>query len=918
MGEPGWRHLSTSNGDLHAPGPGKQQTASLILDIDLDGLQDFVITERTKSPSILWYRRTANGWEKYIVEDTRLSIEAGGDFFDIDGDGDLDLSFGGDSSSSYVWWWENPYPNFNADEPWKRREIKNSGAAKHHDQVFGDFDGDGEVELVFWNQGANQLFMAEIPQDVYSEPWDYISIFTYNSGSYEGLAKFDIDGDEKVDLIGGGMWFKHLQGPKFQANLIDASQSFTRAAAGQIIKGGAGEAVFVAGDGSGRLKWYEKEGDQWVAHDLLDVDVDHGHSLSIADVDEDGNQDIFCAEMRLNGDNSDAHMWIFYGDGQGGFRTEVIAEGYGNHESKLGDLDGDGDIDILGKPYNWETPRLDLWLNTSGLPLSQWERHVIDDEKPWESVFITAADLNGDGWKDVITGGWWYVNPGEPDGDWTRMSFESPLYNMAAVFDFDGDADYDVVGTSGMGSEANDDIVWARNDGGGNFTLLNNVSGGNGDFLQGVAVGRFQHGQPLQVVLSWHQAGKGVQVLTLPLNPWTEQWSYELISSVSQDEALSMGDIDGDGDQDLLLGTKWLRNDDLSWSVQGLSSSQESPDRNRLADINGDGRLDAVVGFEAVSRTGKLIWYEQPETVTNPWVEHLIAELIGPMSLDVGDLDDDGDLDVVVGEHNLSNPSDAGLFVFENLDGIGGNWKRYTVYIGDEHHDGAQLVDIDGDGDLDILSIGWENDSVLLYENKGIDLNEPASPTFSDVPRAYWAFPYIEALYQAGFTAGCSEDPLLYCPDATIRRSESAVFIERGTRGSTYVPTQPVEQVFADVDLNLWYAKWATGLWNDGYTAGCGTNPLIYCPERLHTRIEGVVFYLRMLHGTDYVPPTAEGIFSDLDLEWWGTKWAEAGYRAGLIPACQFTPSLAFCPDEPLDRALAAYMMVQAKGLSLP
>jgi hypothetical protein len=98
MGEPSWRHLSSSEGDLHAPGPGKQQTASLILDVDLDGFQDFVITERTKSPSILWYRRTASGWEKYIIEDTRLSIEAGGDYFDIDGDGDLDLSFGGDSS----------------------------------------------------------------------------------------------------------------------------------------------------------------------------------------------------------------------------------------------------------------------------------------------------------------------------------------------------------------------------------------------------------------------------------------------------------------------------------------------------------------------------------------------------------------------------------------------------------------------------------------------------------------------------------------------------------------------------------------------------------------------------------------------------------------------------------------------------
>lgn len=38
--------------------------------------------------------------------------------------------------------------------------------------------------------------------------------------------------------------------------------------------------------------------------------------------------------------------------------------------------------------------------------------------------------------------------------------------------------------------------------------------------------------------------------------------------------------------------------------------------------------------------------------------------------------------------------------------------------IGDEHHDGAVLADIDDDGDLDILSIGWSHARVLLYENE--------------------------------------------------------------------------------------------------------------------------------------------------------------------------------------------------------
>jgi hypothetical protein len=41
----------------------------------------------------------------------------------------------------------------------------------------------------------------------------------------------------------------------------------------------------------------------------------------------------------------------------------TLATGIDNHESRVADLDGDGDLDIFGKPYNFDTPRLDIWLN---------------------------------------------------------------------------------------------------------------------------------------------------------------------------------------------------------------------------------------------------------------------------------------------------------------------------------------------------------------------------------------------------------------------------------------------------------------------------------------------------------------------------------------------------------------------------
>ena len=56
-------------------------------------------------------------------------------------------------------------------------------------------------------------------------------------------------------------------------------------------------------------------------------------------------------------------MWIFYGDGRGGFAKTILAAGIENHESRVADLDGDGDLDIVGKPYSFGTPRLDIWLN---------------------------------------------------------------------------------------------------------------------------------------------------------------------------------------------------------------------------------------------------------------------------------------------------------------------------------------------------------------------------------------------------------------------------------------------------------------------------------------------------------------------------------------------------------------------------
>jgi hypothetical protein len=191
-----------------------------------------------------------------------------------------------------------------------------------------------------------------------------------------------------------------------------------------------------------------------------------------------------------------------------------------------------------------------------------------------------------------------------------------------------------------------------------------------------------------------------------------------------------------------------------------------------------------------------------------------------------------------------------------------------------------------------------------------------SSPTFDDVPLGHWAYEYIEILYLEGYIAGCSLEPLLYCPEQIMTRAESAVFVERGIHNAGYIPTDPTQQIFDDVVLTEWFAKWSSQLWEDGYTSGCGTDPLIYCPLQEHTIAEGCVFYLRMMKGADYEPEEATGIFADVPVEAWYARWVEQAYTEGILLPCQTEPDMMACPLDGLDRAMGAYMMVQAKGLA--
>jgi sugar phosphate isomerase/epimerase len=374
-----WIRISSKTGELPDPVGSNQQTGLLVANLDNSKTTGFVISHRVKGPALVWFRRMGNTWSRYVIERDFLTLEAGGAARDIDGDGDLDVVFGADGQNRQLWWWENPRPNFDPQVSWKRHIIKDSGANQHHDQVFADFLGIGKPQLVFWNQRAKTLFLTRLPSDPRNPgSWNLEPVFSGQAGEgiagaalyAEGVDAFDVDADGRVDLLAGNYWFK-LRDGSFQP--IKVGPIGGRIRAGKFKPGKLPQIVIAPGDGSGPLMFFAAAGDpsrpeSWTGRDLLGRDMIHGHTLDLGDVNGDGHLDIFAAEMAKwtrgeQPDHLNAAAWVLFGDGKGNFHKTTLVVGDGWHEGKLADVDSDGDLDVINKPYTWDAPRVDIWLN---------------------------------------------------------------------------------------------------------------------------------------------------------------------------------------------------------------------------------------------------------------------------------------------------------------------------------------------------------------------------------------------------------------------------------------------------------------------------------------------------------------------------------------------------------------------------
>ena len=329
-----WRVLSSADGDLPVPSDHPQQVATVVFDINLDGLDDFVIAARKGTDDgIVWYERTSTGWARHLLTSDALFFEAGGAHLDVDGDGDQDLVIGLGSGETDLYWYENPHPNHSPDTSWTRRLVAGAPGKQHHDQLVGDFDGDGEDELAYWKTQPKQLFVAEIPGR---------------------RVHRTVAGPARPHRHG------HLRRPRRCRHRRERrgrhrrSRVLVRSRCRRYLRrqrDRPGDVVHPGCGGPARRRWVDPRWcstrvtrsapcectsgtDRHGSGPSCSPAPNRGHSLDVGDIDGDGHLDIFSAEMTLGG-NSDATMRMLFGDSTGSFDRVDFPAGFDHHESKL-------------------------------------------------------------------------------------------------------------------------------------------------------------------------------------------------------------------------------------------------------------------------------------------------------------------------------------------------------------------------------------------------------------------------------------------------------------------------------------------------------------------------------------------------------------------------------------------------------